>query len=189
MLFFYKNNFIRPKNTTHHVITCSVSLAVFLQLETLSEQRRKSKLHPHVSYDMFILSICGDNLHDGTRTILKQLRPKLCKNLRTTNLAQNLLVIIKEKRVPQGTVLARLLFLLFIDDIESLTNIDSQMHLFADDCLVHRVIKKDLDCLQLQEDISSLCHLENTWKMTFNKSKCRVRMHMIHKKTSACLPT
>ena len=32
------------KNTTHHVITCSVSLPVFLQLETLSEQRRKSKL-------------------------------------------------------------------------------------------------------------------------------------------------
>ena len=137
---------------------------------------------------MFILSICGDNLHDGTRTTLKQLRPKLCKNLRTTNLAQNLLVLIKEKRVPQGTVLARLLFLLFIDDIESLTNIDSQMRFFADNCLVHRVIKKDSDCLQLQDDIFSLCHFENTWKMTFNKSKCRV-MHMTHKKTCACLPT
>ena len=32
------------KNTTHHVITCDVSLQVILQLETLSEQRRKSKL-------------------------------------------------------------------------------------------------------------------------------------------------
>ena len=140
---------------------------------------------------MFILSICGDNLHDGTRTILKQLRPKLCKNLRTTSLGQNLLVLIK-KACTTGVskrVLARLLFLLFIDDIESLTNIDSQMRLFADDSLVHRVIKKDSDCLQLQEDISPLCHLENTWKMTFNKSKCRV-MHMTHKKTCAnCLPT
>ena len=48
-----------------------------------------------------------------------------------------------KKRVPQGTVLAPLLFLLFIDDIE--TNIDSRMRLFADDCLVHRVIKKDSD--------------------------------------------
>ena len=47
-------------------------------------------------------------------------------------------------RVPQGTVFAPLLFLLFVDDIE--TNIDSQMRLFADDCLVHRVIKKDSDC-------------------------------------------
>ena len=111
----------------------------------------------------------------------------MCKNLKTTNLAPNLLVLIsfKKKRVPQWTVLARLLFLLFIDDIESLTNIDSQMRLLADDCVVHRVIKKDSDCLQLQEDISSLCHLESTWKVTFNKSKCRV-MHMTHKGICAC---
>ena len=85
-----------------------------------------------------------------------------------------------KKRVPQVAILARLLFLLFIDDIEA--NIDSRMHLFADDCLVHRVIKKDSDCLQLQENISLLCHWGNTWKMTFNRSKCRV-MHMTHKKT------
>ena len=67
-----------------------------------------------------------------------------------------------------------------ITDIE--TNIDSRMRLFADDCLVHRVIEKDSDCIQLQEDISLLCHWGNTWKMTFNRSKCRV-MHMTHKKT------
>ena len=85
-----------------------------------------------------------------------------------------------KKRVPQVTVLAPLLFLLFIDDIE--TNIDYRMRLFADDCLVHRVIKKDSDCLQLQEDISLLCHWGNTWKMTFNMSKCRV-MYMTHTKT------
>ena len=65
-----------------------------------------------------------------------------------------------KKRVPQGTVLAPLLFLFFIDDIE--TNIDSRMRLFADDCLVHRVRKKDSDCLQLQEDISLLSHWGNT---------------------------
>ena len=65
-----------------------------------------------------------------------------------------------KKHVPQGTVLAPLLFLLFIDDIE--TNIDSRMCLFADDCLVHRVIKKDSDYLQLREDISLLCHWGNT---------------------------
>ena len=59
------------------------------------------------------------------------------------------------------------------------------MRLFADDCLVHRVIKQDSDCLQLQKDTSSLCHWENTWKMTFNKTK-RCVMHMIHKK-NLCL--
>ena len=85
-----------------------------------------------------------------------------------------------KKRVPQGTVLAPLLFLLFIDDIE--TNIDYRMRLFADDCLVHIVIKKDSDFLQLQEDISLLCHWGKAWKMTFNRSKCCV-MNMTHKKT------
>ena len=107
------------------------------------------------------------------------------QKLKNNESQQNLLVLIKKKRVTLGTVFAPLLFLLFIDDIE--TNIDSQMRLFADDCLVHRVIKKDSDYLQLQEDIFSLCHWENTRKMTFNKSKCYV-MHMTHKKTRACLP-
>ena len=41
----------------------------------------------------------------------------------------------KTNSVPQGTLLAPLLFLFFIDGIE--TNIDSQIRLFADDCLVH----------------------------------------------------
>ena len=40
-----------------------------MQLETLSEAEKKIKTAPHVSYDMFIQSICGDNLHDETRTI------------------------------------------------------------------------------------------------------------------------
>ena len=72
-----------------------------------------------------------------------------------------------------------------MDDIK--INVDSQMRLFTDDSLVHRVIKQDWDCLQLQENISSLCDWENTWKMTFNKTKYCV-MHMIHKK-NLCLST
>ena len=36
--------FIEKTQHMHHVITRDVSLQVFVQLETLSEQRRKSKL-------------------------------------------------------------------------------------------------------------------------------------------------
>ena len=36
------------KNATHHVITYSVSLQVSLQLEILSEQRKKIKTVPRV---------------------------------------------------------------------------------------------------------------------------------------------
>ena len=83
------------------------------------------------------------------------------------------------------TILAPLLFLLFIDVTE--TNIDSEMRLFEPDCHAHRVIKQDSDCLQLHEYISSLYHWKNTWKMAFNKTKCCV-MHLIHKK-NLCLST
>ena len=81
--------------------------------------------------------------------------------------------------VPQGTVLGPLLFLIYINDFEN--NIDSQLRLFADDCLLYRVIKSARDCVNLQNDISQLCDWESTWQMTFNSSKCFV-MHMSHKK-------
>ena len=81
--------------------------------------------------------------------------------------------------VSQGTVLGPLLFLIYINDIEN--NIDSQLRLFADDCLLYRVTKSARDCVNLQNDISQLCDWESTWQMTFNSSKCFV-MHMSHKK-------
>ena len=81
--------------------------------------------------------------------------------------------------VPHGPVLGPLLFLIYINDIEN--SIDSQLRLFADDCLQYRVIKSALDRVNLQNDISQLCDWESTWQMTFNSSKCFV-MHMSHKK-------
>lgn len=81
--------------------------------------------------------------------------------------------------VPQGTVLGPLLFLIFINDIHD--NIDSQMRLFADDCLVYRIINSPKDCLKLQEDLSLLCDWGSEWQMEFNKSKCCV-LHMSRKK-------
>lgn len=74
--------------------------------------------------------------------------------------------------VPQGTVLGPLLFLLYINDIES--NISSEIRLFADDCILYRTIKSAADPLALQTDISKLQTWADTWQMKFNPDKCHI---------------
>ena len=53
--------------------------------------------------------------------------------------------------VPQGTVLGPLLFSLHINDITA--DIESEIRLFADDCVCYREIKDKEDTLKLQRDI------------------------------------
>ena len=77
-----------------------------------------------------------------------------------------------ESGVPQGTVLGPLLFLIHINDLPE--RVKSQVRLFADDCLLYRVIKKIEDQLLLQEDLKALEEWANTWGMSFNASKCYV---------------
>ena len=56
--------------------------------------------------------------------------------------------------VPQGTVLGPLLFSLYINDISS--DIESEIKLFADDCVCYREIKDEVDTIKLQMDIDRL---------------------------------
>ena len=68
--------------------------------------------------------------------------------------------------VPQGTMLSPLMFLLYITDINN--QITSPMRLFADDCILYRVINNPQDALALQTDLDKFA--------TFNrKSIHRIR--------------
>ena len=73
-------------------------------------------------------------------------------------------------RVPQGTVLGPLFFLLFINDISN--NLTSNVRLFADYCLLCLPVKSDNDTSLLQNALLKLEEWLNTWLMKFNTTKC-----------------
>ena len=77
-----------------------------------------------------------------------------------------------ESGVPQGTVLGPLLFLLYINDIGD--KVSSEIRLFADDCIVYRPIKNEVDSIELQKDIKLLSDWSQMWQMSFNPKKCYV---------------
>ena len=72
--------------------------------------------------------------------------------------------------VPQGSVLAPLLFLCFINDLPE--NINCKIKLYADDVLLYSTIRSPNDCHQLQNDLITLEEWANKWRMIFNPSKC-----------------
>ena len=72
--------------------------------------------------------------------------------------------------VPQGSVLGPVLFLLYINDI--ITDVDSKINLFADDCALYREIKSAEDASALQNDLDRLYRWSCDWDMDFNVTKC-----------------
>ncbi|CAG9128671.1 unnamed protein product [Plutella xylostella] len=73
--------------------------------------------------------------------------------------------------VPQGSLLGPLLFVIFINDIDTCFRY-SDFLLFADDMKVFRVVNDSLDCSLLQDDLDRVeqyCHHN---KLDINVSKC-----------------
>jgi hypothetical protein len=71
--------------------------------------------------------------------------------------------------VPQCTVLGPIVFLCHIHDLPECVN--SSVRLFADNCLLHRTIKKEEDHLTLQADLKHLEEWANKWGMKFNTKR------------------
>ena len=72
--------------------------------------------------------------------------------------------------VPRGTVLGTLFFSLYINDISA--DIDSEIRLFADDCVCYRKIKEIEDTVKLQKDIDRLGSWARKWGMIFQPVEC-----------------
>ena len=72
--------------------------------------------------------------------------------------------------VPQGSILAPLLFLIYLYDIED--NIKSDISLFADDVTLLKTFKNHAELENLlNEDLKTLDTWAKTWKMEFNPNK------------------
>ena len=74
--------------------------------------------------------------------------------------------------VPQGTVLGSLLLSLYINDITE--DIDSELGLFAADCVCYREIKDTEDTVKLQKDIDCLECWARSLGMRFQPVKCNI---------------
>ena len=80
--------------------------------------------------------------------------------------------------VPQGTVLGPLLFSLYINDISS--DIESEIRLFANDCVCYHAIKDKEDTMKLQRDIHRMGSWERKWGR--NISTCQMQYDAADKK-------
>ena len=72
--------------------------------------------------------------------------------------------------VPRGMVLGLLMFVLYINDI--ITNINSPLRIFADNCLFYRIINTPEDTAILQQDLDQIASWVTTWQLTLHITKC-----------------
>ena len=82
--------------------------------------------------------------------------------------------------VLQGSVLARAGHVpIFINNLPE--SIRSSVRLFADDCVLYKKTKSQMDCQIFQDGLNSLSQWETDWQMKFNVAKChsmRVTRHL-----------
>ena len=76
-------------------------------------------------------------------------------------------------RVPQGSVLGPVLFLLFINDLDTVASENQWLIKFANDTKLAQIINSNRDAEELQGTLDKLCNWAREWGMEFNVTKCQ----------------
>ncbi len=74
--------------------------------------------------------------------------------------------------VPQGSVLGRVLFIIYINDID--VGLNSFISKFTDDTKLGNSIITDYDRMRLQEDLRNTSEWSQRFEMPFNVNKCQI---------------
>ena len=74
--------------------------------------------------------------------------------------------------VPQGSVLAPMMFLVYVNYMTE--GVNSCMSLLGDDAKLLRKIESKEDCEHLQKDLDKIHRWSKLWEMEFNAKKCKV---------------
>ena len=85
--------------------------------------------------------------------------------------------------VPQGSVIAALLFVIYINDLPE--NIKSHIFLFADDCKFFREIQSFEDINIMQDDLNLLYEWSQKWLLTFHPGNCVTLLITLRKDAEA----
>ena len=74
--------------------------------------------------------------------------------------------------VPQGSVLGPLLFVIYINDIDS--TLLNKLLKFADDSKLYGTVRNQEEVANFATDLETLCKWSKDWMMPFNVEKCKV---------------
>ena len=86
--------------------------------------------------------------------------------------------------VPQGFVLGPILFILFINDIDSVCHGQTNIELFADDAKLYSELDLNDRSVSLQTSLDNLATWADAWQLSINVQKCCVLSTVRNKRTS-----
>ena len=76
--------------------------------------------------------------------------------------------------VPQGSILERILFVIFINDLPEILPNQKMASLYADDTKLYNSIRSIADCEKVQQSLTNLECWSRDNNLDFNSSKCKV---------------